>query len=83
MNATERIRAYLDARAQGTPDPADTFARQGLIARQGDAYLREVDLEVVLQMLDLLARVASQSWSGGAVTPGDIQKLIERQVTDQ
>jgi hypothetical protein len=84
MNAAERIRAYLDARAQDPPEPSDTFAAQGLIARHGEHYLREVDLEVVLQMLDLVARVVAAHQIG---IPADDHRyqlyIAERQVTGQ
>lgn len=59
MNSAERIRAYLTARAQDPPEPGDTFAAQGLIARHGEHYLAEADLEAVLQTLEILAKVVA------------------------
>lgn len=91
MNSAERIRAYLDTRAafrkeedlQRRPHPGHVIDEQFDYSTRKYVQLTEADLEVILQMMDLLARVASHSWSGGAVTPDDIQKLIERQVTGQ
>lgn len=44
----ERVRAYLQARAQEPPEPGDLFRAQGLIARQGEHYLTEQDLQALL-----------------------------------
>lgn len=46
--AEQRVRAYLQARAQEPPEPGDLFRAQGLIARQGEHYLTEQDLQALL-----------------------------------
>lgn len=86
MNSAERIRAYLTARAQDPPAPmTDAFFEQGFIARHGEHYLREADLETVLQMLDLLAiLIAGRSRvTDDPISQEYVLMKAERQVTGQ
>lgn len=65
MNSADRIRAYLETRSAVGPDGIGRIGRMEHTVAAHQAAdgswvtLEEADLEVVLQMLDLLARVAA------------------------
>lgn len=76
LNAAERVRAYLDARAKDymLPETKGVIAYVPPSITGTEQELREVDLETVLQMLDLMAMLISRS---DGVTVDDLRGLVE------
>ncbi len=73
MTAAENIRTYLNRRA----DCGQSVEDLGVVDICEGARLTEADLEVVVQMLDLLAKIVGQSSrTPSEMILGDIEERV-------